>query len=101
MPKRNLENPPKERLQPVDSLGRLRIYFDVDRRLTVGLTMLASMRHITRRQLVEELFRDAIMAEPAAAMAAGLITTPRVVSPTTTVTTQKPPTARPVKTTVR
>ena len=42
-------------MPPVDSLGRLRVYFDLDLAMSTGLTMLAAKNHKTKRDFLEAL----------------------------------------------
>src|SRR5438477_11409190 len=64
MPRRNLNPSHVKVMPPVDSLGRLRVYFDLDLAMSTGLSMLAAENHKTKRDFLEALIRQAILDEP-------------------------------------
>lgn len=72
MPKRNLTPTGAKVAPPMDSLGRIRVYFDVDRQLSIALALLATKHHTTRREMIEDLIRAAVTADPDVAKVAGI-----------------------------
>jgi hypothetical protein len=75
MPRRNLNPTHNRTAAAVDSLGNVRVYFDVDRNLSAGLTMMAAKHHLTKREMLVQIMRDALAKDVEIAKIVGV--TPR------------------------
>lgn len=70
---RKLDRKPIKGAPPIDSLGNVRVYFDLPQPVSAGVTMMAARYHLTKRQMLERICREAVEAEQEIAAIVGLV----------------------------